>query len=143
MNVVTKSGTNTVQGSFFELFRDKAMNVADADREARRTRTSRTTAAISSAAASAGRSRRTRRTSSPRSSGRSRTRSRRSTPRACSRTRRHLPVAYRENLATGKVTANLTPAQYLSVRYGRNNNTQPYGASPEQHRTTGATARTS
>ena len=27
MNVVTKSGTNTVQGSFFEMFRDDAMNV--------------------------------------------------------------------------------------------------------------------
>ena len=31
----------------------------------------------------------------------------------------------------GKVTATLTPSQYLSVRYGRNTNTQPYGASPQ------------
>jgi outer membrane receptor protein involved in Fe transport len=35
---------------------------------------------------------------------------------------------YRENLVTGKVTTNLTPAQYLAVRYGRNTNSQPYGA---------------
>src|SRR5581483_7504526 len=37
---------------------------------------------------------------------------------------------YRENLGTGKVTANLNSSQYLSVRYARNNNSQPYGASP-------------
>src|SRR5262249_2698428 len=36
-------------------------------------------------------------------------------------------VPYRENLFTGKVTANIDAAQYLSVRYGRNNNSQPYG----------------
>ena len=35
---------------------------------------------------------------------------------------------YRETLLTGKVTANVTPTQYLSVRYGRNQNSQPYGA---------------
>ena len=35
----------------------------------------------------------------------------------------------RENLFTGKVSANLTPAQYLAVRYGRNTNSQVYGAS--------------
>ncbi|HLQ47284.1 MAG TPA: TonB-dependent receptor, partial [Planctomycetaceae bacterium] len=29
---------------------------------------------------------------------------------------------------TGKVTTNLNPAQYLSVRYGYNNNSQPYNA---------------
>jgi len=39
-------------------------------------------------------------------------------------------VPYRENLFTGKVTANLNAAQYLSVRYARNNNSQPYGAAP-------------
>ena len=37
-------------------------------------------------------------------------------------------IPYRENLFTGKVTANLNAAQYLSVRYARNNNSQPYGA---------------
>jgi hypothetical protein len=34
----------------------------------------------------------------------------------------------RENLFTGKLTANLSQAQYLSVRYGRNDNSQPYNA---------------
>ena len=38
---------------------------------------------------------------------------------------------YRENLLTGKVTANLNAAQYLAVRYGRNTNSQPYGADPQ------------
>ncbi len=37
-------------------------------------------------------------------------------------------VPYRENLLTVKSTVNLTPGQHLSVRYGRNNNSQPYGA---------------
>ena len=37
---------------------------------------------------------------------------------------------YRENLVTGKLTAQLTPAQFLAVRYGRNTNSQPYGADP-------------
>src|SRR4051812_25373477 len=39
-------------------------------------------------------------------------------------------VPYRETPFTGKVTANLSPAQYLSVRYGRDTNSQPYGAAP-------------
>ena len=34
----------------------------------------------------------------------------------------------RENLFTAKASANLTPSQYLSVRYGRNTNSQVYGA---------------
>ncbi|HEY6615074.1 MAG TPA: TonB-dependent receptor, partial [Vicinamibacterales bacterium] len=34
----------------------------------------------------------------------------------------------RENLFTAKASANLTPMQYLSVRYGRNTNSQVYGA---------------
>ncbi len=38
---------------------------------------------------------------------------------------------YRETLATGKVTANINPKNYLSIRYGRNQNTQPYGAGPQ------------
>jgi hypothetical protein len=37
---------------------------------------------------------------------------------------------YRETLVTVKGTMNLNPAHYLSVRYGRNENTQPYGADP-------------
>jgi outer membrane receptor protein involved in Fe transport len=34
----------------------------------------------------------------------------------------------RENLLTAKASANVTPAQYLAVRYGRNTNSQVYGA---------------
>ncbi|HEX2462683.1 MAG TPA: TonB-dependent receptor, partial [Vicinamibacterales bacterium] len=37
----------------------------------------------------------------------------------------------RENLITVKGTASLNPSQYLSVRYGRNTNSQPYGAGPQ------------
>jgi hypothetical protein len=37
---------------------------------------------------------------------------------------------YRETLVTTKVTMNLNPRHFLSVRYGRNQNSQPYGASP-------------
>ncbi len=40
------------------------------------------------------------------------------------------PTPYRENLFTTKVTMNLSPQHFLSVRYGRNQNSQPYGASP-------------
>src|SRR3954449_2461993 len=39
-------------------------------------------------------------------------------------------VPYRETPFTGKVTANLSAAQYLSVRYGRDTNSQPYNAAP-------------
>ena len=37
---------------------------------------------------------------------------------------------YRETLITAKVTSQMTPNQYLAVRYGRNTNSQPYGADP-------------
>ncbi|HUG53460.1 MAG TPA: TonB-dependent receptor, partial [Vicinamibacteria bacterium] len=39
-------------------------------------------------------------------------------------------LPYRENMAVGKLTHQLNPDHYLSVRYGFNNNSQPYGASP-------------
>src|SRR3954465_7553206 len=38
------------------------------------------------------------------------------------------PLPYRENLFTGKVSTNINAAQFLSVRYGRNTNSQVYGA---------------
>jgi hypothetical protein len=40
------------------------------------------------------------------------------------------PLPVRENMAVGKVTHQLSTDHYLSVRYGFNNNEQPYGASP-------------
>jgi Carboxypeptidase regulatory-like domain/TonB dependent receptor-like, beta-barrel len=39
------------------------------------------------------------------------------------------PTPSRENLFTGKVSSNLTPAHYVSLRYGRNTNSQVYSAS--------------
>jgi hypothetical protein len=40
------------------------------------------------------------------------------------------PTLYRENLGTVKVSTSLTPNQFLTVRYGRNTNAFPFGASP-------------
>jgi hypothetical protein len=39
------------------------------------------------------------------------------------------PTPMRENLFTAKASVNMTASQYLSVRYGRNTNSQVYGAS--------------
>jgi TonB dependent receptor-like, beta-barrel len=39
-------------------------------------------------------------------------------------------VPYRETPFSGKVTANLNANQFLSVRYGRDTNSQPYNAAP-------------
>ncbi len=39
-------------------------------------------------------------------------------------------VPYRETLLTTKVTASINPNNYLSVRYGRNQNSQPQDAGP-------------
>jgi hypothetical protein len=38
------------------------------------------------------------------------------------------PTPSRENLFTSKVSSNLTPSQYFAVRYGRNTNSQVYNA---------------
>jgi hypothetical protein len=40
------------------------------------------------------------------------------------------PLPYRENMAVAKLTHQISPDHYLSLRYGYNNNSQPYGASP-------------
>ena len=75
INVVTKSGTNTLRGSFFTLFRDDAMN-AKTTTEKNNNSAKQAIAVISTAAASVARSRPTGCTTSGRSSGRSRTPSR-------------------------------------------------------------------
>ncbi|NOT43042.1 MAG: TonB-dependent receptor [Acidobacteria bacterium] len=47
---------------------------------------------------------------------------------------------YRENLFSTKVTANLDGGGYLAVRYGRNSNSQPYGAALRAARSTWTTS---
>jgi Carboxypeptidase regulatory-like domain/TonB dependent receptor-like, beta-barrel len=41
------------------------------------------------------------------------------------------PVPYRENMFVGKITHQVNADNFLSVRYGFNNNSQPYGANPQ------------
>ena len=130
MNIVTKSGTNNMAGSFFTLYRDDKMNAKteteklnEADKQDYKRyqfggsfggpivtdrvhffgaaeRTQQDTFQIVSTSGLY-----------PSLDG-------------------TFGTPYRENLVTGKVTANLNPAQYLAVRYGRNTNSQPYGAAP-------------
>jgi hypothetical protein len=128
LNVVTKSGTNLWSGSFFELFRDKSMNaqtqtekLAEVDKQDYRRNqfggsfggpiakdkvfffvaAERTQQDTTQAVNTGG--------LFPDKDG-------------------VFPIPYRENLITGKFTANLNASHYLSVRYGRNSNSQPYGA---------------
>jgi outer membrane receptor protein involved in Fe transport len=128
LNVVTKSGTNLWSGSFFELFRDKSMNaqtqtekLAEVDKQDYRRNqfggsfggpiakdkvfffvaAERTQQDTTQAVNTGG--------LFPDKDG-------------------VFAIPYRENLITGKFTANLNAAHYLSVRYGRNSNSQPYGA---------------
>jgi outer membrane receptor protein involved in Fe transport len=128
MNIVTKGGTNDYRGSWFTLFRDTAMNAktesetrADSDKQDYR------------------------RYQYGGSFGGPIARDRAHFFAAFERTQQDTfqvvntlglfpefdgpqPTPYRENLFTGKMTSNITPTQYLAVRYGRNNNSQPYGA---------------
>src|SRR3954466_7309627 len=130
MNIVTKSGTNNVSGSFFESFRDKSMNA--------RTETEKLGGVDKQDY---------RRNQFGGSFGGPIARDKAHFFFAAERTQQDTlqavntqglfpnldgvyTVPYRENILTGKVTANLNAAQYLSVRWGRNNNSQPYGASP-------------
>ncbi|HET9706313.1 MAG TPA: TonB-dependent receptor [Vicinamibacterales bacterium] len=128
INVVTKSGTNTPRGSFFTLFRDDAMNA-------------KTTTEKNNNSAKQN----YRRYQYGGSFGGPIKADRAHYFGAVERTQqdtfqivntRGLATAedgtyatpYRETLLNVKVTANLTPMQYMSVRYGRNENSQPYGA---------------
>jgi outer membrane receptor protein involved in Fe transport len=146
MNIVTKGGTNKVQGSFFELFRDTQMNVE--------TETEKISDAKNAAAGTpvTGKSP-YRRNQFGGSFGGPLVKDKAHFFAAVERTQQNTfqPVStlglfpnrfgldangsgvfatpYRENLVTAKATTNLNAAQYLSVRYGYNQNTQPYGAS--------------
>jgi outer membrane receptor protein involved in Fe transport len=128
MNIVTKSGTNQMRGSWFTLFRDQAMNAqtytekqADVDKQDYR------------------------RWQYGGSFGGPILRDKAHFFFAAERTQQDtfqavdtlglfpnengvFATPYRENLVTGKVTANISATQYLAVRYGRNSNSQPYGA---------------
>src|SRR4029078_7864109 len=130
MNIVTKSGTNDYHGSFFELFRDKSMNAktetekrADIDKQDYRRHQFgcsvggpilRDRAHYFVAAA------RTQQDTTQSVS----------TGGLLSAQDGVFATPYRETLFTAKATANLTPTQYLTVRYGRNQTSQPYGAAP-------------
>ena len=128
MNIVTKSGTNDYRGSWFTLFRDKSLNsqtfseqIAKLDKQDYR------------------------RWQFGGSFGGPIARDRAHFFAAVERTQQDTNQAVdtrglfpgedgvyatpvRENLFTSKVTANVTATQYLAVRYGRNSNSQPYGA---------------
>jgi hypothetical protein len=130
MNIVTKSGTNDYRGSFFELFREKSMN-AQTETE-KRGGIDKQDYRRNQFGGSVG---------GPLVKDRAHffaavERTNQDTTQAVT-TRNLFPAQdgvyatpYRETLFTGKATANLTPRQYLTVRYGRNNNSQPYGATP-------------
>jgi hypothetical protein len=128
MNIVTKGGTNDYRGSWFTLFRDTAMN-AKTESEKRANSDKQDY----------------RRYQYGGSFGGPIARDKAHFFAAFERTQQDTfqvvntlglfpefdgpqPTPYRENLFTGKMTSNITPTQYLAVRYGRNNNSQPYGA---------------
>jgi outer membrane receptor protein involved in Fe transport len=134
MNIVTKSGTNDFRGSWFTLFRDDQLNAA--------------TETEKRAAATAGTDltkQDYRRYQYGGSFGGPILRDRAHFFGAFERTQQDTfqvvdtkglfpefdgpqPTPYRENLMTGKVSSNVTPSHYVAVRYGRNTNSQPYGA---------------
>jgi hypothetical protein len=130
MNIVTKSGTNRAQGSFFEMFRDTKMNA--------QTETERLNKVDKQ---------QYRRNQFGGSIGGPIARDKAHFFAAVERTQQNtfqsvttkglfpnsdgiFPLPYRENLVTVKETTNLNAAQYLSVRYGYNQNRQPYGTTP-------------
>jgi len=130
MNIVTRSGTNDVRGGWFTMVRDDRMNAI--------TTTERNNSAARQDY---------RRYQYGGSLGGPITRDRIHSFGAFERTQQDtfqvvstlglfpeldgtFGTPYRETLAHLKVTANLAGAQYLAVRYGRNQNSQPFGASP-------------
>ena len=134
--VVTKSGTNLWSGSGFEMFRDKSMNSL--------TQTEKLAVLGTNAGATKGDYRQNQFGGS---FGGPVAKDKSHFFLAVERTQQDktqtvntqglfpsqdgvFAVPYRENLFTVKSTTNLNAAQYLSVRYARNNNSQPYGAAP-------------
>ena len=128
MNIITKSGTNSYRGSFFELFRDKSMNAI--------TTTEKTNASDKQDY---------RRNQFGGSFGGPILKDKVHYFGAAERTQQDtkqvvstsglfpnldgtFDTPYRETLFNIKATANVTSNNFLSVRYGRNQNSQPYGA---------------
>jgi outer membrane receptor protein involved in Fe transport len=128
MNIVTKSGTNDYRGSFFTLFRDKSLNARTFSQEIANIEKTDY-----------------RRYQFGGSFGGPILMNRTHFFGAIERTQQDTnqavntlglfpgsdgvyPTPYRENLVTLKATMNVNPSHYLAVRYGRNNNSQPYGA---------------
>jgi len=129
MNIVTKSGTNAFRGSFFTAFRDKSMNA-------------QTQTEILSKVPKQD----YRRYQYGGSFGGPIMQNRAHFFGAFERNQQDknatvntlglfpaedgtYPVPYRENLFTVKGSVSITPTQFLSVRYGRNTNSQVYGIS--------------
>jgi len=141
MNIVTKSGTNSLRGSWFSLFRDASLNA--------KTETESRADASSRAAGGEGVDKQDyRRYQYGGSFGGPIMRDKAHFFGAFERTQQDtfqvvdtlglfpdqdgiFTTPYRENLLTAKMTAQPTPAHYLAVRYGRNTNSQPYGADPQ------------
>jgi carboxypeptidase family protein len=128
LSVVTKSGTNIWGGSFFESFRDKSMNA--------RTENEKLAAVAKQ---------NYRRSQFGGSFGGPIRLDRAHFFAAVERTKQDttqvvntkglfpnkdgvFAVPYIENLFTAKMTATLNSSQFVSVRYGRNNNSNPYNA---------------
>ena len=129
MNIVTKSGTNQIRGSWFTNLRDKSMNA--------QTKTEKINNLDKQPY---------RRYQFGGSLGGPVARDKAHYFAAYERTQQDtsqtvntlglfperdgvFPTPNRENLFTGKVSANITPMQYIAVRYGRNTNSQIYNAS--------------
>jgi outer membrane receptor protein involved in Fe transport len=136
MNVVTKSGTNRFQGTMFELFRDKSMNAL--------TETEMLAGVKTGTEPTKGDYRRNQFGGSlggPLMLNRvhfffALERTQQDTTQTVN-TQGLFPAQdgvfstpYRDNLGTVKVSANVNPQQYFSVRYGRNTNGYVFGASP-------------
>ena len=128
LNVVTKSGTNQLRGSWFTLGRDEAMNartftekLAKVDKQPYQRYQfggSLGGPIVANRAHYFGAYERTRQD----------TRQVVDTLGAFPADDGVFDVPFREHLFTGKVTTTFGPQHYLSVRYGRDHNTQPSGA---------------
>ena len=130
MNIVTKSGTNNVRGSFFTSVRDKSLNATTQTEKLAKLEKQDY-----------------RRYQYGGSFGGPIVQNKAHFFAAFERTQQDtaqavntqglipgsdgvFPTPSRENLFTAKASANLTPSQYASVRYGRNTNSQVYAAAP-------------